>query len=299
VQQKIKAFHLLAKAHLELKELNEAEKYCKAAMRARRRTFGKNSPDYQESLKLLLVIHEAQGDSELFTVSPRDSSGRKSVASSYTGSLLSSQPIAVQPTSPARPASRVDSNPFQSRRKPVVQRHSLPNRVEHKPPSVHHKSDIALESVSNPTAGAAEVPSNLPREIPEVKNLNVTASLITQVSAKLETAFSYLETHSGYSFLSANFDQQAALKTAIYERHIPVAWSLLNRLAEVEQRRLENLLYRISTGLLKKPGPFPAKLDVTIAMIEAHYYFRRSGPTSVPLLTLQLSPINAKWPAFY
>jgi tetratricopeptide (TPR) repeat protein len=60
VQQKIKASHLLAMAYLELKELNEAEKCCQGVM-ARRRTFGKNSPDYKESLKLLLVIHESQG----------------------------------------------------------------------------------------------------------------------------------------------------------------------------------------------------------------------------------------------
>jgi ankyrin repeat protein/tetratricopeptide (TPR) repeat protein len=285
VHQKIKASHLLAEAHLELKELNKAEKCCKKAMRAHRRTFGKDSPDYEELLELLLVIHEAKGDAEPFITSSRDRSGRDSVASSYTGSLLSSQPTVVQPASLAGSASRVDPNHFQLRRKLVVQEHSSPNRIKYKPPSIHRKSDTTLETISKPMGGVAEVHSNLPRETPEVKHSNVTTSLNTQDRAKLETAFSYLETHSCYSFLSANFDPQYALKTAIHERHIAVAWSLLNWLAEVEQRRLENMFYRNSTGLLReRPVPFPAKLDVNYSDDKGPLLFQTLWPDVTPSL---------------
>lgn len=281
VQQKIKASHLLASAHLELKELNEAEKCCKDAMRARRRTVGKNSPDYQESLKLLLAIHEAQGDTGPFGTSPKDRSGKDPATSSFTGSF-SSQHTVVQPVIPTRPVGRVDSNPFPLRQKAVPQGHSSLNRVEHESTSANRNSDTNSENFSEPTSSEAEVHPNPPRETPGVKLPNATTSLNTKhtkETAKLAEALSYLETDSGYNFLSVNFDPQVALKTAVNERHIAVAWALLNQLAKVEQIRLTKVsLYGTSPILQKTSSPFPAKLDVNYSDVDGPLLFQTLWP---------------------
>jgi tetratricopeptide (TPR) repeat protein len=64
-EQLVEGTHKISEVHLHLKELEDAERCCKQAMKARMRTQGRDSPAFIESVTLLIAIYEAKGNNEL------------------------------------------------------------------------------------------------------------------------------------------------------------------------------------------------------------------------------------------
>ena len=58
------AYYLRAQLYLAKHDYENAQRFCRKAIRARKRLFGKNSPSYYQSTALLILVFETSGDKE-------------------------------------------------------------------------------------------------------------------------------------------------------------------------------------------------------------------------------------------